>query len=195
MNEQELGKKIAKLLDLGTTENIKQSTLYRLQSARRAALENHYSTLEVMHSGNGTSIFGIHIPYFYSGKLLLLLLVILFIFTMVPANYWQFLDRGKLSHTTVLIDDLPNEGASDDEHELIEEYLDNMLELMDDLSTNAQIDAAPEVQDGISAEIPPIMNKQPEVTSDTPVENAIESITEPIENPLIDIRKDNEIDE
>ena len=40
MNEQELGRKIAKLLDLSAEENIKQSTLYRLQFARRAALEN-----------------------------------------------------------------------------------------------------------------------------------------------------------
>ena len=49
MNEQELGREIAKLLDYSADENIKQSTLYRLQSARRAALQNSQSTLEIMN--------------------------------------------------------------------------------------------------------------------------------------------------
>ena len=39
MNEQEVGKKITKLLDLGL-DDIKQSTLNQLQSARRTSLEN-----------------------------------------------------------------------------------------------------------------------------------------------------------
>ena len=56
MNEQELGKEIAKLLNHSINENMKQSTVYRLQSARRAALQNSQSTLEIMNSGNNTSV-------------------------------------------------------------------------------------------------------------------------------------------
>ena len=177
MNEQELGKEIAKLLDLSAAENIKQSTLYRLQSARRAALENCHPTLEIMNSGNGASVFGVHAPHFHPSKFLLFL-VILFIFTMVPATYWQFLERGKSSDHSVLVDNLPTESGVDDEHELIEEYFDDVLKLVDDLSTNA----------------PPLMN-EPEVTSDTPVEASIESTIEPSENAPIDVHMNNERDE
>jgi len=193
MNEQELGKEIAKLLDLSAAENIKQSTLYRLQSARRAALENCQPTLDILNSGNGTSILGVHTPHSHPGKLLLLL-VILFVFTMVPATYWQFLERGKFSNTTVLVDDLPAESVYDDEHELIDEYLDDVFKLVDDLSTNARIDAVPEVQDDMSVDVPPLLS-EPEVTSDMPVEVPIESTAEPIEDAPIDVRMDNELDE
>ncbi len=41
MNEQQFGKEIARLLNQSSEETVKQSTLYRLQSARQAALE-HY---------------------------------------------------------------------------------------------------------------------------------------------------------
>lgn len=197
MNEQELGKEIAKLLDLSAAENIKQSTLYRLQSARRAALDNCQPTLEILNSGNGASVFGVHPPHFHPGKLLLFL-VILFVFTMVPATYWQFLERGKSSDTTVLVDNLPTESVVDDEHELIEEYLDDVLKLVDDLSTNVRIDAAAETQDDVSADVPPLLS-EPEVTSDMPAdmpaEASIESTTESIENAPIDVRTDNELDE
>ena len=193
MNEQELGKEIAKLLDMSAAENIKQSTLYRLQSARRAALENCHPTLDIMNSGNGASVFGVHAPHFHPSKFLLFL-VILFIFTMVPATYWQFLERGKSSDHSVLVDNLPTESGVDDEHELIEEYFDDVLKLVDDLSTNARTDAVPEVQDGISADAPPLMN-EPEVTSDTPVEASIESTIEPSENAPIDVHMNNERDE
>ncbi len=193
MNEQELGKEIAKLLDLSAAENIKQSTLYRLQSARRAALENCHPTLEIMNSGNGTTVFGDHAPHFHPGKLVLFL-IILFVFTMVPATYWQFLERGKLSDATVLIDNLPTETSVDDEHELIEEYIDDVLKLVDDLSTNARIDAVPEIQDDLSPDVSPIVN-EPELISDMPVEASIENTVEPIENTPTDIRTDNELDE
>ncbi|MCC7091442.1 MAG: DUF3619 family protein [Nitrosomonas sp.] len=195
MNEQELGKEIAKLLDLSAAENIKQSTLYRLQSVRRAALENCHPTLEIMNSGNGTSVFGVHAPHFHPGKMLLLL-AILFVFTMVPATYWQFLERGKLSDTTVLVDHMPTEreSATDDEHELIDEYIDDVLKLVDDLSTNARVDAMPEVQDDLSTDVAPLMDES-EVTPDIPAETTLESTVEPIENAPVDVRMDNELDE
>lgn len=196
MNEQELGKEIAKLLDLTAAENIKQSTLYRLQSARRAALDHCHPTLEIMNSGNGTSVFGVHAPHFHPAKFLLFL-VILFVFTMVPATYWQFLERGKLSNNAELVHSLPTESAVDDEHELIDEYIDDVLKLVDDLSTNVRIDAAPEeMEDGLSAETPSLMS-EPEVDTDIPAETSIETTTDPIEieNAPIDVRVDNERDE
>ena len=47
MNEHEIGKKITQLLDLGL-DDIKQSTLNRLQSARRASLENYHMAESVV---------------------------------------------------------------------------------------------------------------------------------------------------
>lgn len=194
MNEQELGKEIAKLLDLTAAENIKQSTLYRLQSARRAALENCHSTLEIMNSGNGTSVFGVHASHFHPAKFLLFL-VILFVFTMVPATYWQFLERSnKLSNDAELVHNLSPESPVDDEHELIDDYIDDVLKLMDDLSTNARIDTAPDIQNDLPAEIPALMG-EPEVNPVTPAETDIETTTDPIENAPVDARIDNEPDE
>lgn len=114
MNEQELGKEVAKLLDCSADENIKQSTLYRLQSARRAALENYQPRLKVMDSGSNTSILGGHDGYFNAGKLLLLL-VILFVFASTV--YWQFLDNDKYAaiDTRILADDLPIDAYIDNE--------------------------------------------------------------------------------
>lgn len=43
MNEQDLGRKIARLLD-HSVGDIKQGTLYRLQSARRAATDKYAAT-------------------------------------------------------------------------------------------------------------------------------------------------------
>lgn len=155
MNEQELGKKIAELLDVGASENIKQSTLYRLQSARRLALENCQSSYEIINSGNGTSAFSEHDQHhFHTGKLILLL-IMLFAFALVSATYWQFLEKGKSAvETTVLIDDKSSSAVLDNEHEAssessIETYIDNVLQLVDDLSTDDQIDNGSEQDDDV----------------------------------------------
>lgn len=143
MNEQEMGKEIARLLDFGANKTIKQSTLYRLQSARRAALENYHPTLEIINSGNGTSVYGGHDEHFNAGKLLLLLIALL-TFAVVSTTYWQFLEKGK--STTMLVDDLSTETYIDNEPELVDDlsldgYIDNVRQLVDDLSTDAQIDS------------------------------------------------------
>ncbi|TXI16983.1 MAG: DUF3619 family protein [Nitrosomonas sp.] len=155
MNEQELGKKIAELLDVGASENIKQSTLYRLQSARRLALENCQSSYEIINSGNGTSAFSEHDQHhFHTGKLILLL-IMLFAFALVSATYWQFLEKGKSAvEATVLIDDKSSSAVLDNEHEAsgessIETYIDNVLQLVDDLSTDDQIDNGSEQDDDV----------------------------------------------
>lgn len=114
MNEQELGKKIAKLLDCSADENIKQSVLYRLQSARRAALENYQpATLKIMNSGGSASVFGGHGWHFTSAKLLLLLTVL---FILMNIAYSQFLDdKYAAIDTMILADDLPIDAYIDNE--------------------------------------------------------------------------------
>jgi len=121
MNEQELGKEIAKLLDCSADENIKQSTLYRLQSARRAALENCQPTVKIINSGNGTSVYAGHHGHFNAGKLLLLLTILLVLVSTVD---WQFLDNDKYAviDTMILADDLPIDAYIDNE---LEEWLDS----------------------------------------------------------------------
>lgn len=114
MKEQELGRKVAKLLDRSTDENIKQSTLYRLQSARRAALENCQPTTKLINTGAGTSAHGGHGWHFSAGKLLLLA-VMLFVFASIFD--WQISrenDKNAAIDTMILADDLP-----------IDAYLDN----------------------------------------------------------------------
>ncbi|MBK6957416.1 MAG: DUF3619 family protein [Nitrosomonas sp.] len=154
MNEQELGKEIARFLDSGADETIKQSTLYRLQSARRTALENCQPTLRIINSGDGTSVYGGHDEHFNTGKLLLLL-VALCTFAVVSATYWQFLEKGKSSlDTTVLVDDMPADAHLENEPELdddisIDAYIDNVLKLVDDLSVDAHSDDEPELIDDI----------------------------------------------
>jgi|CXWL01.1.fsa_nt_gi hypothetical protein len=185
MNEQELGKEIARFLDFSANETIKQSTLYRLQSARRAALENCQPTLEIINSGNGTSIYGGHDGHFNTGKLLLLLIV-LFAFALVSATYWQFLDKGKSAiDTTILVDDLSTETYIDNEPELvdglsIDAYIDNVLQLVDDLSADARID---------------IDNEPEEVVDDMPTDSRIDNEPELADHLSTDVRIDNELDE
>ena len=147
MNEQELGKEIAKLLDQSVNENMKQSTVYRLQSARRAALENCQPTLKIMNAGNGTSVYSGHDGYFNTGKLLLLLTVLL-AFVLVSTTYWQFLEKGKYSaidDTEILADDAPTDAYIDNVLEQVDDlptdtHIDNELEQVDDLPTDTRID-------------------------------------------------------
>lgn len=197
MNEQELGRKIAKLLDFSAEENIKQSTLYRLQFARRAALENCQPKLDIMNSGKGTSVYGGHDQHLNMGKLLLLLIA-LFAFAMVSATYWQFLEKGRTGlDTTILGDDLSTETYIDNETELdddlsIDAYIDNMRKLVDDLSTDARIDNEPALEDDVPAdaridneaeldEVLPTDDRveneavlEDDMTADAPVENELE---------------------
>ena len=183
MNEQELGKEIARYLDVGANETIKQSTLYRLQSARRTALENCQPALEIINSGNGTSVYGGHGEHFKTGKLLLLLIV-LFVFALVSATYWQFLEKSKSAvDTTILVDDLPTDAYIDNEPELdddlsIDTYIDNVLQLVDDLSAEERIDNEPELADDVSTDA--AIDDEPELAED---------------DLPTDARIDNEIDE
>ena len=187
MNEQELGKEIAKLLDHSINENMKQSTVYRLQSARRAALENCQPTLKIMNSVNGTSVYGEHDGYFNIGKLLLLLTV-LFAFILVSTTYWQFLEKGKyaaVDDTEMLVDDSP-----------IDTYIDNVLELVDvadDLPTDTRIDNELEQIDNLQTDVH--VDDAPELANDLPTAEAhVDNVLEQIDDLPTDTHIDNEFD-
>ena len=178
MNEQELGKEIARFLDFGADETIKQSTLYRLQSARRAALENCQPTLRIINSGDGTSVYGGHGEHFNTGKLLLLLIV-LFTFALVSATYWQFLEKSKSAiDNTILVDDLSIDTHMGNESELGDEssldaYIDNVLQLVDDLSEGAHIDNEPERIDDMPADAR--SDDEPELTDELPIDTHVDN--------------------
>lgn len=106
MSEQELGKEIAKLLDQAADQTIKQSTLYRLQAARRAALENYQPTLNIIQAGSGTSVYGKHGGHFYFGKALLLITVLLVLMNIVYSQFWEN-DKYAAIDTMILADELP----------------------------------------------------------------------------------------
>lgn len=120
MNEQQFGKEIARLLNQSSEETVKQSTLYRLQSARQAALEHYRPAMQIMSSGRNTSVYGKHGAYLYTGKLLLLLTVL---FILMHIALSQFLDNDKYAavDTMILADDLPIDAYIDNE---FEEWLD-----------------------------------------------------------------------
>jgi len=178
MNEQELGKEIARFLDFGADETIKQSTLYRLQSARRTALENCQPTLSIINSGDGTSVYGGHDEHFNTGKLLLLL-VALCTFAVVSATYWQFLEKGKSSlDTTVLVDDLSTDTHMENEPELnddssIDAYIDNVFKLVDDLPVDAHSDNELELIDDMPTD--ERIDDEPELTDELPTDTHVDN--------------------
>ncbi|OQW42578.1 MAG: hypothetical protein A4S08_11480 [Proteobacteria bacterium SG_bin4] len=117
MNEHEFGKKIAKLLDQSTDETIKQSTLYRLQSARRAALEQcEPESLKLINSGRGNSVYGRHGAHLDPGKLLLLLTIIFIVMNVFIAQFFEH-DRNAAIDVQILADDLPVDAYIENEFE------------------------------------------------------------------------------
>ncbi|MDQ3185771.1 MAG: DUF3619 family protein [Pseudomonadota bacterium] len=113
MNEPETGRKIARLLDRGL-DDIKQSTLNRLQSARRASLENYRTGEAIITVGRGASARGGQDWHLTTAKLLSLITLLS---ALVSVVYWQALhqsDENEEIDIMLLVDDLP-----------INAYLDN----------------------------------------------------------------------
>lgn len=118
MNEHEFGKKVAALLDQSTKETVKQSTLYRLQSARRAALEQYEpESLKLINSGRGNSVYGRSGGHHDAGKLLLLLLTVLFIMMNVFLTQFSERDNNVAIDVQILADELPVDAYIDNEFE------------------------------------------------------------------------------
>lgn len=123
MNEQQFGKEVANLLHESTRETIKQSTLYRLQAARLAALEQcqfESESSKIIRSSSNSSVYGWHGISWDGGKFLLLLTIL---FILINLAYLQFWDADKYSaiDTLILADDLPVDAYIDNE---FEEWLD-----------------------------------------------------------------------
>lgn len=109
MNEPELGSKIARLLDR-SLDGIKQGTLYRLQSARRASLENYrMAETDTVAVGGGVFARSGHDRHFNARMLLPLTALLL---ALAGAAYWQILqqraenENGEID-SMLLADDLP----------------------------------------------------------------------------------------
>lgn len=113
-NEQEFGRVIAKLLNDNAETTLKQSTLYRLQLARRAALDNCRPAEKIVSTGNGISAYARYGSQ-HSGKLLLLTIV----FVLLHIGFSQMLDHDKNAQidTMLLADDLPVDAFIDNEFE------------------------------------------------------------------------------
>ncbi|MDN5836852.1 MAG: DUF3619 family protein [Nitrosospira sp.] len=116
MNEPEVGRKVAQLLDNGLGD-LKQGTLNQLQSARRASLENYRMAETIVTAGRGASARVGNDWRLKTGKLLSL---ITFLLVLASAVYWQALtqsDENEEIDIMLLVDDLP-----------INAYLDNELD-------------------------------------------------------------------
>lgn len=120
---EEVGRKVARLLDCGL-DDIKQSTLNRLQSARRASLENYHMAEAVVNVGQGArgaSTRGGHDWHSRTGRWLS---VITLLFALAGVLYWQSFqqsDENEEIEIMLLVDDLPIDAYLDDE---FDEWLD-----------------------------------------------------------------------
>ena len=114
MNEHDVGKKIAKLLDLGL-DDIKQNTLNRLQSARRVSFENLHMAEAMANVGQVASARSGNGWHVKTGKLLS---IIALLFALAGALFWQTFqqsDENEEIDILVLADDLPINAYLDDE--------------------------------------------------------------------------------
>lgn len=88
--EEETGRTIARLLDRSLND-VTPGTLYRLQAARRAALEHYQPAEKVLHAGVGISAqSGYHWLSTHAGRLLLTASLLLF---LAIHSYWQMNNR------------------------------------------------------------------------------------------------------
>ncbi|MDE2365463.1 MAG: DUF3619 family protein [Betaproteobacteria bacterium] len=113
MNESEIGRKAAQLLDLGL-DDMKQSTLNRLQSARRASLENYHVAEVAVSVGQGAAARG-HDWHHGTRKLLS---AIALLFAIAGVIYWPALQPGDENEEIdimLLVDDLPINAYLNDE--------------------------------------------------------------------------------
>ena len=119
MNEPELGKKVAQLLNQ-SLDNIDQSILTRLQSGRKTSIENFRECDETMlaTAGDSPDINKPNSSYFNIKSILPLVALLLI---LVSYTYWQtfqYSDENDEIDILLLADDLP-----------INAYLDNEFDV------------------------------------------------------------------
>jgi hypothetical protein len=114
MNESELGKKVAQLLN-HSLDNIDQSILTRLQSGRIASIENYreYETT-LATAGGSPNISKPHSSYFNIRNILPLVTLLLILISYTYWQSFQYSDENDEIDILLLTDDLP-----------INAYLDN----------------------------------------------------------------------
>ena len=114
MRESDVGRRVAHLLDNGL-DHIRQGTLNRLESARRASLENYHVVEAMVDAGQGASArTG---SDWHSGARKLLSAIAL-VFALASVVYWQALQPGDENEEIdimLLVDDLPIDAYLDDE--------------------------------------------------------------------------------
>jgi hypothetical protein len=114
MREPEVGRKVAHLLDNGLND-IRQGTLNRLESARRASLENYHMAEAMVDAGQGASARTSHDWHARTRKRLS---AIALLFALASVVYWQALQQGDENEEIdimLLVDDLPINAYLDDE--------------------------------------------------------------------------------
>src|SRR3954469_5677114 len=108
MNEQDVARQIVQRLN-GGLGNIKQGTLYQLQSARQKALDRHRGLPQPIFglavAGNVTSRLG-QSRYFNVRYLLAAALLVL---SLIGVSYWQFVMSNDIADIDIslLTSDLP----------------------------------------------------------------------------------------
>lgn len=115
--EDRMGKEVAKLLNHSLGE-IDQNTLYRLQSARRAALENYQPTEKIFYVGAGISAHGGQGRFFTHANTNKLLLSVIVLFILLGSIYWKVnyeIDENAAIDTMILADELPIDVYLNDE--------------------------------------------------------------------------------
>lgn len=121
MNESELGRKVARLLD-HSLDNIDQRTLSRLQSGRKASIENYREYEMLATTGESPNISKPHSPYLNIKNILPLVTLLLI---LVSYTYWQsfqYSDENDEIDILLLADDLPINAYLDNE---FDEWLDS----------------------------------------------------------------------
>src|SRR5687768_9153880 len=114
MRESEVGRRVAQLLD-NSLDDIKQGTLNRLESARRASLENYHMAEAVVDARQGASARTGHDWHSRTRKRLS---AIALLFVLASVLYWQGLQQGDENEEIdimLLVDDLPINAYLDDE--------------------------------------------------------------------------------
>lgn len=108
MNEQDVARQIVQRLNRGL-DNIKQGTLYQLQSARQAALDRHRKAPQpvfgLVAAGNVASRMS-HSRYFNARYIAAAALLVL---SLIGISYWQFVMSNDIAEIDVslLTSDLP----------------------------------------------------------------------------------------
>lgn len=116
MNEEDrMGKEVAKLLNRSLSE-INQNTLYQLQIARMAALQNYQPAKKIFHIGAGVSVHSGHDGLFaHANKLLLSVAVLLILLGAIYLKVGYEIDENAAIDAMILADDLPIDVYIDDE--------------------------------------------------------------------------------